>query len=140
MKNLGTALVIAFCLFAPQLAIPRQATSTDTTATTTSKTKRSRTRKTNNTSSTSDTSAKQTAPNQSANAAPSTGAVQTASKAANTPNKTAAPGGGPGMVWVNPETKVYHVQGDRWYGKTKTGKYMTQADAEKAGYRASKGK
>jgi hypothetical protein len=48
--------------------------------------------------------------------------------------------GGPGMVWVNPRTKVFHRQGDRWYGKTKNGKYMTEADAVAAGYRASKEK
>jgi hypothetical protein len=51
-----------------------------------------------------------------------------------------APGGGPGMVWVNTETKVFHRQGDKWYGKTQKGKYMTEADAVKAGYRASKEK
>jgi len=43
-----------------------------------------------------------------------------------------------GMVWVNTETKVYHFEGDRWYGKTKEGKYMTEQDAINAGYRASK--
>jgi Helix-hairpin-helix motif len=56
------------------------------------------------------------------------------------PAATAAAGGGAGMVWVNTESKVYHMQGDRWYGKTKQGKYMTQADAEKAGYHESKEK
>jgi DNA uptake protein ComE-like DNA-binding protein len=43
-----------------------------------------------------------------------------------------------GMVWVNTATGVYHFEGDRWYGKTKEGKYMTEQDALKAGYRASK--
>ena len=49
-----------------------------------------------------------------------------------------APGGGTGMVWVNTETKVFHRQGDKWYGKTKKGKYMKEADALQAGYHASK--
>ncbi|HEV3023479.1 MAG TPA: helix-hairpin-helix domain-containing protein, partial [Pirellulales bacterium] len=49
---------------------------------------------------------------------------------------TAAPA--KGMVWVNLESKVYHKEGSRWYGKTKSGKYMSESDAIKAGYRAAK--
>ncbi len=43
-----------------------------------------------------------------------------------------------GMVWANENTKVFHREGNRWYGKTKNGKYMTEADAIKAGYHEAK--
>jgi DNA uptake protein ComE-like DNA-binding protein len=43
-----------------------------------------------------------------------------------------------GMVWVNIDTKIFHREGDRYYGNTKHGKYMTEADALKAGYREAK--
>ena len=42
-----------------------------------------------------------------------------------------------GMVWVNTDSGIYHKPGSRYYGKTKQGKYMSEADAVKAGYRAS---
>lgn len=57
-----------------------------------------------------------------------------------TPAAPAAAGGGAGQVWVNPASKVYHCQGDRYYGKTKTGSYMTEAAAKAAGDRPSGGK
>lgn len=41
-----------------------------------------------------------------------------------------------GKVWVNLDSKVYHKSG-RWYGKTKNGKFMTEAEAKAAGYKAS---
>ena len=49
-------------------------------------------------------------------------------------------GGGPGMVWVNSASKVYHCPNDRWYGKTKAGEYMTEADAKAKGNHADHNK
>jgi hypothetical protein len=41
-----------------------------------------------------------------------------------------------GKVWVNTESRVYH-KGGRWYGKTKTGKFMTEGEAKAAGYKSA---
>ena len=43
-----------------------------------------------------------------------------------------------GMVWVNTDSGVFHKEGSRWYGKTKQGKWMTEADALQAGFHAAK--
>jgi hypothetical protein len=43
-----------------------------------------------------------------------------------------------GMVWVNTDSGIFHKEGDRWYGKTKQGEFMTEADALKKGYREAK--
>lgn len=42
-----------------------------------------------------------------------------------------------GKVWVNTESGVYHKSG-KWFGNTKQGKFMTEQDAIKAGYKAAK--
>ena len=43
-----------------------------------------------------------------------------------------------GQVWVNTGTKVYHDSSSEFYGATKAGKFMSEKDAQAAGYRKAK--
>lgn len=38
-------------------------------------------------------------------------------------------------VWVNTKTGVYHYPGERWYGNTSEGEYLSESAAKAAGYR-----
>jgi hypothetical protein len=73
----------------------------------------------------------------SASSAPANAAPAKATKTGGAMNATPAPGGGHGLVWVNTESHVYHKEGSRFYGKTKKGKYISEADAIKEGDKAS---
>ena len=121
-----------------------QSTSTDTSST---KSKRKRKSKATDTAAAPAaaapaTPAASTAPASSpAPASPMT-AAKTSKKTPPTPTVNASDSDisaakSSGKVWVNTETKVYHKSG-QFYGKTKHGQFMTEQDAQKAGYREAK--
>lgn len=43
-------------------------------------------------------------------------------------------------VWLNPKSNVYHCPGSRYYGKTRTGAYMSESEAKAKGAHPYRGK
>jgi hypothetical protein len=65
--------------------------------------------------------------------------TQTSTRKPFQPAAQQAPGAAPDKVWVNLSSHVYHCPNDRYYGRTKTGKYMTEPEAKAAGAHGPRG-
>ena len=63
--------------------------------------------------------------------------AKTSEAAAAPTDKEIADAKAKGDVWVNLSSKIYHKEG-KFYGKTKHGKFMSEDEAKKAGYREAK--
>jgi hypothetical protein len=131
MKTQIRALAIAVGLLCAASGFAQTATTTAVNAATTAATNAATTAKTNATAA---VAAKVNPPA----AAPVAVAPVAVAAPAAAPAKMAA--GGAGKVWVNSSSKTYHCEGSKFYGKTKTGEYMAEADAKAKGNHAVKGK
>ena len=83
------------------------------------------------------------APSSQSAANPTPVASASAAASPGTTPKTTKPtrgtqAGGSGQVWVNTDTHVYHKEGSKWYGRTKHGKYLSEAEAQKEGDQPAK--
>jgi len=72
---------------------------------------------------------------EAAPAGPSKSSARTEAADEETPARTPPRAG---LVWVNTDSKIFHREGDRWYGRTKKGEWMTEDEALRAGYRPAK--
>jgi hypothetical protein len=144
-KNLHIALLTALLLVAGNVVTHAQTapptndqTKTGSSAAKQKGKKRADSAATPKKNSAKDSTASTTAATPAAAAATPASAPVTSAPAPKTATaQQAPPANSAGMVWVNTDSGVYHKPGTHWYGKTKQGKYMTEADAQKAGYRAS---
>ena len=130
MKTQIRALAIAVGMLCAASGFAQTATTNAVNAATTAATNAVNTAKT---SATAAVAAKVNPPAVAPVAAPASVAAPAAA-----PAKMAA--GGAGKVWVNASSKTYHCEGSKFYGKTKTGEYMSEADAKTKGNHAVKGK
>lgn len=54
--------------------------------------------------------------------------------------KPVPPPAGSGQVWVNTHSRIYHCEGSKFYGHTKQGEFMSEADAQAKGFVANRKK
>jgi hypothetical protein len=71
---------------------------------------------------------------------PMSAPAQVATPAPTTSRRAAPAPARDGQVWVNTDSRVYHCPGTRWYGKTKEGSYMPEAQAQAQGAKPDHGK
>jgi hypothetical protein len=129
-KNLAMRLVISLLLITPTSpallqgqAASKGTSSEDTTSATTEKPKSNTSRKKRN-------SSEQPSNRNRSHTSSKTEASGNASDSQIAAAKSS------GKVWVNLDSGIYHKSG-RWYGRTKNGKFMTEAEAKAAGYKTS---
>ena len=41
-------------------------------------------------------------------------------------------------VWINTRSGIYHFQGERWFGRTRSGKFLCKHDADAEGDRPTR--
>lgn len=110
-------------------------TASQGTSTTSSTAKAKRNRKSTESTATGTATS---APAASAPAAKSASGAKTNSEPVNnTSDSEIAAAKASGKVWVNTSSGTYHKSG-RYYGKTKQGRFMSEDDAKKAGYKPAK--
>jgi hypothetical protein len=78
-------------------------------------------------------------PGQMPNAATPTVGSQTGNRPTLPGGLSPTPARETGKVWVDPESKVYYCRGDRQYGSTSNGEYMSEVDAVAKGNRSVRG-
>lgn len=128
MKKLSTVATLMAGLTIASAAFAFQTTSTPPGGATTNKTSKSTSKAATEPAS---------AASQTTTAKPKSQAAAKPVEASATPAEI-ADAKAKGLVWVNTSSKVYHKSGDKYYGSTKYGKFMTEADAQKMGAHLAK--
>jgi len=141
-RNL-TLWVLALCLLLPMGVSPAfakpQAASSDTSSDTAKKAKKSRkkSKATESVAEPAGASTPEANPTNTTPASTSAAATKKIKTASGNSSPEIAAAQASGKVWINLDSGIYH-KGGRWYGKTKNGKFMTEAEAKAAGYKESK--